>query len=124
MRHEDHRRAVKRRGDACGAQRAVRLVVDTGMHEYGWSREKAIAYLLDHTALSRHEVETEVDRYIGMPAQALAYKVGQREILRLRAETETRLRGNFSITGFHDVVLGAATVSLPVLAERVRAWQG
>jgi hypothetical protein len=70
--------------------------------------------------VSRDEIETEVDRYIGMPGQALAYKVGQREILRLRAEAEARLGARFSLPGFHDVVLVGATVSLPVLARTRR----
>lgn len=109
---------------ASDSWRACRLVVDTGLHAMGWTRQQAIDFMVEHAPVPKDEIVAEVDRYIGMPAQALAYKVGQREILRLRAETETRLRGNFSITGFHDVVLGAATVSLPVLAERVRAWQG
>ena len=74
--------------------------------------------------MSPDEIATEVDRYIGMPGQALAYKVGQREILRLRAEAHARLGERFNLPDFHDVVLGAATVSLPVLARRVEAWTG
>ena len=78
--------------------------------------------MVAHAPVSRDEIETEVDRYIGMPGQALAYKVGQREILRLRADAEARLGARFSLPAFHDVVLGGATVSLPVLARRVEAW--
>jgi uncharacterized protein (DUF885 family) len=67
-------------------------------------------------------ITVEVDRYIGMPAQALAYKVGQREILRLRADAKSKLRERFDIKGFHDAVLGAATISLPVLRRRIDTW--
>ncbi|WP_235916032.1 DUF885 domain-containing protein [Antrihabitans cavernicola] len=109
---------------ASDSWRACRLVVDTGLHAMGWTRQQAIDFMVEHAPVPKDEIVTEVDRYIGMPGQALAYKVGQREILRLRAEAEERLRGNFSIQGFHDVVLGAATISLPVLAERVAAWEG
>jgi uncharacterized protein (DUF885 family) len=109
---------------ASDAWRACRLVVDTGLHALGWSRQEAIDFMVAHAPVGRDEIETEIDRYIGMPGQALAYKVGQREILRLRAAAEARLGDRFSLPGFHDVVLGAATVSLPVLAERVEAWAG
>lgn len=109
---------------ASDAWRACRLVVDTGLHAMGWSRQEAIDFMVAHAPVGRDEIETEIDRYIGMPGQALAYKVGQREILRLRAEAEARLGDRFSLPGFHDVVLGAATVSLPVLAERVASWAG
>ncbi|MCU1369326.1 MAG: hypothetical protein JWO77_520 [Ilumatobacteraceae bacterium] len=109
---------------ASDSWRACRLVVDTGLHAMGWSRQRAIDFMVANAPVSRDEIETEVDRYIGMPGQALAYKVGQREILRLRAEAEERLGAAFSLPGFHDVVLSAATVSLAVLAERVEAWNG
>lgn len=109
---------------ASDSWRACRLVVDTGLHAFGWSRERAIDFMVEHAPVRREEIATEVDRYIGMPGQALAYKVGQREILRLRAEAEVRLGERFTLPGFHDVVLGAATVSLGVLAERVEAWTG
>lgn len=109
---------------ASDSWRACRLVVDTGLHAKGWSRQDAIDFMVAHAPVARDEIETEVDRYIGMPGQALAYKVGQREILRLRADAEARLGPRFSLPGFHDVVLGAATVSLAVLAERVHAWSG
>ena len=109
---------------AADSWRACRLVVDTGLHAKGWSRSEAVEFMVAHAPVARDEIETEIDRYIGMPSQALAYKVGQREILRLRAEAEARLGDRFSLPGFHDVVLGAATVSLPVLAERVAAWSG
>jgi uncharacterized protein (DUF885 family) len=109
---------------ASDSWRACRLVVDTGLHALGWTRQQAIDFMVEHAPVSRDEIVTEIDRYIGMPGQALAYKVGQREILRLRAEAEARLGADFSLPGFHDVVLGAATISLAVLGDRVRAWDG
>jgi uncharacterized protein (DUF885 family) len=109
---------------ASDSWRACRLVVDTGLHAMGWSRQQAVDFMTEHAPVSRDEILNEVDRYIGMPGQALAYKVGQREILRLRAAAEARLGHAFTLQGFHDVVLGAATVSLPVLAQRVEAWTG
>jgi uncharacterized protein (DUF885 family) len=109
---------------ASDSWRACRLVVDTGLHAMGWTRQQAIDFMVEHAPVNLDEIVTEIDRYIGMPGQALAYKVGQREILRLRAEAEARLGDAFTLPGFHDVVLGAATVSLPVLAERVEAWSG
>lgn len=109
---------------ASDSWRACRLVVDTGLHALGWTRQEAIDFMVAHAPVSEDEIVTEVDRYIGMPGQALAYKVGQREILRLRSAAEARLGERFSLPAFHDVVLGAATVSLPVLASRVDAWTG
>jgi uncharacterized protein (DUF885 family) len=109
---------------ASDAWRACRLVVDTGLHALGWSRQQAIDFMVAHAPVNRDEIVVEVDRYIGMPGQALAYKVGQREILRLRAEARTALGPAFDIAAFHDVVLGAATVSLRVLRDRVAAWSG
>ncbi|WP_426573705.1 DUF885 domain-containing protein [Aquihabitans sp. McL0605] len=109
---------------ASDSWRACRLVVDTGLHALRWTRQQAIDFMVEHAPVSRDEIVTEIDRYIGMPGQALAYKVGQREILRLRADAEARLGDAFTLPGFHDVVLSAATVSLAVLAERVDAWTG
>ena len=109
---------------ASDSWRACRLVVDTGLHALGWTRQQAIDFMVEHAPVSPDEIATEIDRYIGMPGQALAYKVGQREILRLRADAEARLGDAFTLPGFHDVVLSAATVSLAVLAERVTAWTG
>ncbi len=100
------------------AWRACRLVVDTGMHAMGWARDQAIAFMVDHTALARNNIENEVDRYIVWPGQALAYKAGQLEISRLRSAAEARLRHEFDVRAFHDVVLGTGAVSLPTLAER------
>ena len=104
------------------AWRGSRLVVDTGIHALGWTRAKAEAFMREHTALTEVNISNEVDRYIGWPGQALAYKVGQLEILKLRAEAEGQLGARFDVKGFHAVVLGAGAVTLPVLDERVRAW--
>lgn len=104
------------------AWRASRLVVDTGLHAYGWTRRQAEDYMREHTALTEVNISNEVDRYIGWPGQALAYKIGQLEIVRLRAEAEAALAARFDLKGFHAVVLGAGAVTLPVLAERVRGW--
>jgi uncharacterized protein (DUF885 family) len=104
------------------AWRASRLVVDTGIHAFGWSRAQAEAYMTEHTALTPINISNEVDRYIGTPGQALAYKVGQLEILRLRKLAETELRTKFDLKSFHAVVLGAGAVSLPILGKRVQAW--
>jgi uncharacterized protein (DUF885 family) len=104
------------------AWRAGRLVVDTGMHALGWTRGQAIDFLQAHTALGGNNIENEVDRYIVMPGQALAYKIGQLEILRLRDEAQRRLGARFDIKAFHDTVLGSGAVSLPVLRDLVGAW--
>ena len=102
--------------------RAARLVIDTGLHRYGWSRQKAIDYLASHTALSTHEVGTEVDRYISWPGQALAYKLGELEIRRLRKEAEKALGTRFDIKKFHSMILGLGAVPLPELENQVRAF--
>ncbi|WP_115529264.1 MULTISPECIES: DUF885 domain-containing protein [Xanthomonas] len=102
--------------------RACRLVIDTGVHHDGWTREQALAYLRDRTALSEHEVTTEVDRYISWPGQALSYKLGEITIVKLRAEAERELGERFDIKAFHDVVLKQGSVTLPVLEQQVRAF--
>ncbi|MXP28442.1 DUF885 family protein [Porphyrobacter algicida] len=102
--------------------RAVRLVIDTGIHHYGWSREKAVDYLASHTALSQREVGTEVDRYISWPGQALAYKLGEMTILKVRHKAEKALGPKFDIRKFHDVVLSLGSVPLPVLEQRIDAF--
>jgi len=102
--------------------RAARLVIDTGIHRYGWPRQKAIDYLASHTALSQHEVETEVDRYISWPGQALSYKLGELTIRSLRSEAEAKLGQRFDIRGFHDTFLDMGAVPLNVLQDQMRAW--
>ena len=102
--------------------RAARLVIDTGLHRYGWSRQQAIDYLAGHTSLSEHEVETEIDRYIGWPGQALSYKLGELTIRKLRSEAEARLGTRFDERGFHDTLLGMGAVPLGVLEVEMRAW--
>jgi uncharacterized protein (DUF885 family) len=104
------------------AWRAGRLVVDTGMHALGWTRQQAIDFLTEHTALGGNNIVNEVDRYIVWPGQALAYKTGQLEILRLRADARARLGDRFDIKAFHDTVLGAGAISLPALRGRVEDW--
>jgi uncharacterized protein (DUF885 family) len=99
--------------------RACRLVVDTGIHHKGWTRDQAIAFLADNTALPRHEIETEVDRYISWPGQALSYKLGELDILRLRKKAETALGPKFDLRAFHDAVLSTGSVPLPVLDARI-----
>ncbi|MCS3748015.1 uncharacterized protein (DUF885 family) [Xanthomonas arboricola] len=102
--------------------RACRLVIDTGVHHDGWTREQALAYLRDRTALSEHEVTTEVDRYISWPGQALSYKLGEITIVKLRTEAERELGDRFDIKAFHDVVLKQGSVTLPVLEQQVRGF--
>ena len=107
---------------ASDSWRACRLVVDTGLHAMGWTRQQAIDFIVDHAPVSRDQIVVEVDRYIGMPGQALAYKVGQREIRRLRDEAQAMMGSGFDVKSFHDTVLGAATISLRVLRDQVGAW--
>jgi uncharacterized protein (DUF885 family) len=104
------------------AWRACRLVVDTGLHAYGWTRQQAIDYMTANTLLAENNVENEVDRYIVWPGQAVAYKVGQREILALRAEAQAKLGERFDLKAFHDVVLGSGAVTLRVLRQNVQEW--
>jgi uncharacterized protein (DUF885 family) len=104
------------------AWRACRLVVDTGMHAMSWTRDEAIDFMHAHTALGANNIANEVDRYIAWPGQALAYKIGQHEILRLRAMAETRLGARFDIRAFHDVLLGSGAVGLVALTGIVEDW--
>jgi uncharacterized protein (DUF885 family) len=104
------------------AWRAIRLVIDTGVHALGWSRERAITFMEENAALAHDNVVNEVDRYIAWPAQALAYKLGEREIRRLRALAERRLGARFDLAAFHDVLLDSGAVSLPVLRDQIEDW--
>jgi uncharacterized protein (DUF885 family) len=104
------------------AWRAARLVVDTGIHAHGWTRERAEQFMLEHTALAPNNIANEVDRYIGWPGQALAYKIGQLEILELRRQAETVLGDAFAIAELHDEILGAGALPLPQLAARIETW--
>ena len=102
--------------------RASRLVIDTGLHAMHWTRDQAQQYLRDNTALSEHEIETEIDRYISWPAQALSYYLGQLEILKERKHAEEVLGKNFNIRAFHDAILETGSVPLPVLEDHMEAW--
>ena len=102
--------------------RACRLVVDTGMHAFGWTREEAVNFMADNTALSMHEINTEIDRYISWPGQALAYKIGEITIRELRKKAEKELGGNFDIRDFHEIILEKGTVTLPILKKRVNQY--
>ncbi|TKB51046.1 DUF885 domain-containing protein [Ferrimonas sediminicola] len=102
--------------------RACRLVVDTGIHAKGWSRQQAIDFMADNTALSLHNVTTEVDRYISWPGQALSYKMGELTLWRLRHEAEQALGERFDLRGFHDTVLANGSVPLAQLERQVRRW--
>ena len=104
------------------AWRASRLVVDTGLHWMGWSRQQAIDYMTKNTALSPHNIVAEVDRYIGWPGQALAYKTGELAIRRIRRKAEQTLGDRFDIRSFHDRVLEAGSIPLPLLEERIDDW--
>ncbi len=102
--------------------RACRLVIDTGIHSKGWTRQQAIDYLAENSALTLTNITNEVDRYIAWPGQAIAYKTGQMKIRELRTEAERELGAKFDVRAFHEVVLGSGSVPLTVLAENVRQW--
>ena len=102
--------------------RACRLVVDTGIHSKGWSKQQAVDYMLDNTALSPANIEAEVNRYISWPGQALAYKIGELKIRELRTMAEEKLGENFDIREFHDIVLGQGAVPLDVLEGQFTDW--
>ena len=102
--------------------RAMRLVVDTGLHAKGWSRSQAIAYMLANSGMGRSDAEAEVDRYVANPAQALSYKIGGLTIQRLRREAEAALGPRFDLKAFHEQILGSGVLPLPVLEAKIRRW--
>ena len=102
--------------------RAMRLVVDTGIHAQGWSRSQAIDYMLANSGMGRSDAEAEVDRYIANPGQALSYKIGGLTIQRLRSQAEAAMGPRFDLKAFHEQVLGSGVLPLPVLADKVRRW--
>jgi len=102
--------------------RACRLVVDPGMHAFGWSRDRAIQFMAENTALSLHEINTEINRYIGWPGQAVSYKTGELRIRQLRTEAEERLGDKFDLRTFHDKILENGSVPLFVLERVVKEW--
>ena len=102
--------------------RAMRLVVDTGIHALGWGRDQAIDYMLANSGMGRTDAEAEVDRYVAIPAQALSYKIGALTIQNLRSEAETALGARFDIRDFHEQVLGSGALPLPILEAKVRGW--
>jgi uncharacterized protein (DUF885 family) len=105
------------------AFRAARLVVDTGLHAFGWPREKAIAFMVAQHLGGEQKIVPEVDRYIIMPGQATAYMVGALEIERLRADAQQRLGSSFDLRRFHDAVLEDGSLPLPMLREKIRRMQ-
>lgn len=102
--------------------RACRLVVDTGIHAFDWTREEVVQFMRENTALSLHEIETETDRYISWPGQALSYKIGELKIRELRLKTEASLGNDFDIREFHEVILEHGTVTLPILEKRINQY--
>ena len=102
--------------------RAIRLVVDTGVHSQHWTRQQMVDYFHDHSNIDEPTVQTEVDRYIAWPSQALAYKIGQLKILELRARAKQALGDKFDIRAFHDEVLDSGALPLDLLSNRIDAW--
>jgi uncharacterized protein (DUF885 family) len=102
--------------------RAIRLVVDTGVHSQHWTRQQMVDYFHDHSSLDETNVQSEVDRYIAWPAQALGYKMGQLKLLELRDKAKTALGPKFDIKTFHDQVLDSGALPMDVLEQRVDAW--
>jgi uncharacterized protein (DUF885 family) len=102
--------------------RAARLVVDTGLHAFGWSRQQAVDFMVEHVPLPEGFIADEVIRYIAWPGQALAYLTGQREILRLRADARQRLGNRFDLPAFNAALLDSGSVPMPVLASVVDDW--
>jgi uncharacterized protein (DUF885 family) len=116
---EDAERLGRWRDDAF---RGARLVVDTGLHAQGWSTDRAVAYLREHAGLSEERARSEVARYLEGPTQALTYKVGALEIRRLRDEARQRLGERFDVRAFHDALLGAGSIPMPIASERLERW--
>jgi uncharacterized protein (DUF885 family) len=102
--------------------RAIRLVVDTGVHSQHWTRQQMVDYFHEHSAMDETTIQTEVDRYIGWPGQALAYKIGQMKILELRDRAKKALGDKFDLRAFHDQVLDSGALPLDVLSDRIDAW--
>ena len=102
--------------------RAVRLVVDTGMHYRGWTRQQAIDFFKDNAAKTEQDIINEIDRYISWPGQALAYKIGQLKILELRKNAAQGLGADFDVKAFHDAILGGGALPLEVLETRMNLW--
>src|SRR5206468_11358764 len=102
--------------------RAIRLVVDTGVHSQHWTRQQMVDYFHDHSSLDETNIQSEVDRYIAWPAQALGYKMGQLKILELRDKAKTALGSKFDLKAFHDQVLDSGALPMDVLEHRVDAW--
>jgi uncharacterized protein (DUF885 family) len=104
--------------------RAARLVVDTGLHAFGWSRERALDYMTEHVPLPREFLAAEIDRYLVMPGQALAYLTGKLEILRIREDARQRLGPAFSLPAFHGAVLDHGSLPMSTLARSISGWLG
>jgi len=102
--------------------RAIRLVVDTGIHAFGWTRQEAMEYFITNSGKNENDIRVEIDRYIADPGQALAYKIGELKIKELRKQSEDTLKDQFDIRAFHDVVLGSGTIPLNVLEDNVNKW--
>jgi uncharacterized protein (DUF885 family) len=102
--------------------RAIRLVVDTGFHDKKFTRDQVVKFFHDHSAIDEVNIQSETDRYIASPGQALGYKVGQLTILRLRSEAQAALGTRFDIRAFHDEVLGAGALPMDLLERRIHAW--
>ena len=102
--------------------RAIRLVIDTGVHSEGWTRDQMVEYFRDHSAIDEPSIQAEVDRYIAWPSQALAYKIGQLKILELRDRAKKALGDKFDIRAFHDQVIDSGALPLDVLERRIDDW--